>query len=74
MSTNYAVLVEHFAERHYIKNFEKKYKCAWYITWSAVVEELKRLDSLALTSIAEKICGNSVVSVYKIEFRVAGTR
>jgi hypothetical protein len=74
MSTNYAVLVEHFAERHYIKNFEKKYKSAWCITWSAVVEELKRLDSLVNTSVAEKICGNSVVEIYKTEFRVAGTR
>ena len=74
MSIKYSVIVENFAERHYIKNFKKKYKGAWDITWRAVIEELKRLDSLFETSIAETIVDRGNVKVVKIEFRVAGTQ
>jgi hypothetical protein len=74
MSTSYAVFVEDYAERHYIKSFAKKYKTAWSITWRAVLEELKRLDSLLNTSIAEKIAENNSIFICKTEFRVAGTK
>lgn len=73
MSTNYTVIVEEYAERHYIKGFEKKYKKAWPVTRRAILEELKRIDSLAETSIAETICDSVDVKIYKTEFRVAGT-
>jgi len=74
MSTKYSVVIKDYAERHYLKTFRKKYKGAWEITWRAVVEELKRLDSLLETSIAEKICGAGNVTIIKTEFRVAETR
>jgi len=74
MSTSYAIFVEAYAERHYIKNFAKKYKGAWDVTWRAVLEELKRLDSLLNTSIAEKITENDSICICKTEFRVAGTK
>ena len=41
MFTSYAVIVEKFAERHYISKFKKKYKNAWEITWGAVEEQFK---------------------------------
>lgn len=74
MSTNYAVIIEPYAERHYIKSFAKKYRGAWDITWRAVLEELKRLDSLFSTSIAEIIVESGGVALCKTEFRVAGTK
>ena len=74
MSTKHSVMVEHFAERHFIKNFKKKYKKAWDITWQAINEELKRIDSLFETSIAEIIIDNKNIKIVKTEFRVAGTK
>lgn len=73
MSTKYSVVVEHFSERHFIKNFKKKYKSAWDITWKAISEELRRVDSLFDTSIAETIVDADNVKIVKTEFRVAGT-
>ena len=73
MSIKYSVLVESYAERHYLKNFKKKYKGAWDITWRAITEELKRIDSLFQTSIAETIINGGDIKIVKTEFRVAGT-
>ena len=73
MSIRYSVEVEGFAERHFIKNFKKKYKNAWEITWRAVIEEFKRIDSLLETSIAETIIVSSNIKIVKTQFRVAGT-
>jgi hypothetical protein len=78
MSTDYAVVTEKFAERHFIKYFEKKYKGAWDITWTSIEEEFKRFDSLLETSIAETIISGQTagkqIKICKTEFRVAGTK
>lgn len=74
MSTKYSVMVEHFAERHYLKNFKKKYKKAWDITWRAIVEEFKRADSLLNTPLAKTIINAGNIKIIKTEFRVAGTK
>jgi hypothetical protein len=78
MSTDYGIVIEHFAERRFIKDFERKYKGAWDITWTAVTEEFKRFDSLLNTSIAETIIDGRIagerVRICKTEFRVAGTK
>ena len=74
MSTNYSVIVEKFAERHFIKNFKKKYKKAWEFTWRSIGEELKRINSLFETSIAEEIVKAGSIKIVKTEFRVAGTQ
>ncbi len=74
MSIKYSVVVEHFAKRHFIKNFRKKYKNAWDITWRAIVEQFKRIDSLLDTSIAETIINTDNIKIIKSEFRIAGTR
>jgi len=73
MSIKYSVVVQSYAERHYIKKFKKKYKKAWDITWCAVCEELKRFDSLPETSIAKVLVQNDNIRIAKTEFRVAGT-
>jgi len=73
MSTNYAVVVEKFAERHYISKFRKKHKNAWEITWNAIAEEFKRIESLiGVSDIAEVIADSADVKICKTEFRIAG--
>jgi|AntAceMinimDraft_18_1070375.scaffolds.fasta_scaffold06474_6 hypothetical protein len=75
MSFRYSVEVEHFAERHFIKKFQKKYKNYWDITWRAIFEEFKHIDSLLdETSIAKIIVDVDNVRIIKTEFRVVGTK
>lgn len=75
MSTNYAVVVEKYAERHFISRFKKKYKGAWDVTWNAIHEEFKRIDTLiGETNIAETITDQGGVRICKTEFRVHGTQ
>jgi hypothetical protein len=74
MSTKYSVIVEKFAENHFIKRFNKKYKRAWDITWQALIEQYKRIDPLFNTSITEVIIKSSKIKIVKTEFRIAGTK
>ena len=73
MSISYSVSTKDFAERHYLKEFAKKYKRAWEITYRALLEELQRFDSLLTTSVAEIITASGDIAIAKTEFRVAGT-
>jgi|SRR5680860_1102479 len=74
MSTNYAVVVQKYAERHFISKFKKKYKGAWDVTWNAIHEEFKRIDILiGKTNIAEIITDQGGIKICKTEFRVHGT-
>jgi len=73
MSTSYAVIVEKFAERHYIAKFRKKHKNAWGVTWDAISEQFKRIDSLiGVTNIIEIIADADDIKICKTEFRIAG--
>ena len=74
MFTDYAVIVERFAERHFIKSFSRKYKGAWDITWTGILEQLRGFDELFKTSIAETIIHDSNVKICKVEFRVYSTK
>ena len=74
MSSNYTVIVEKYAERHFISRFKKKYKGAWDVTWKAICEELKRVDILiGATNIAETMADQDGIRICKTEFRVHGT-
>lgn len=73
MSTSYTVIVEKFAERHYISKFKKKYKNVWDTTWNAIAEQFKRIESLiGVNSIVEIICDTGDIKICKTEFRIAG--
>ena len=74
MQGNYSVRVEKFAERHFIKGFEKKYRSHWDVTMRAITAELERIDMLLLTDKAETICDADGVRIVKTKFRVAGTK
>lgn len=74
MQANYSVQIENFAERHFIKSFEKKYKAHWDITLRAITAELERIDMLLLTDRAETICDVDGVKIIKTKFRIFGTK
>jgi hypothetical protein len=75
MSTNYAIEVRAYAERHFISKFKKKYKNSWDITWNAIIEEFKRIETLlGVSSIAETVVDNEDHKICKTEFRIAGTQ
>jgi hypothetical protein len=74
MEGNYLVKIEPFAERHFIKFFQKKYKTAWDVTLRAIFAEFERIDSLLLTDRAEVISEIDDVRIIKTKFKIAGTQ
>lgn len=74
MGSNYSVTIEPFAERHYIKSFQKKYKGAWEVTKRAIVSEFERVDMLLQTTKADLITETGEIKIVKTDFRVAGTK
>lgn len=75
MSIKYEVIVESFAERHYIKTFSKKYKKAWDFTFSALIREFQSFDVIVEKTIAEEITDKSRdVVICKTEFKISGTQ
>jgi len=73
MSIKYFVSIEKYAERHFIKRFEKKYHRAWDITINALIREFKSFDILLSQSIAETITETPSIKICKVEFKIAGT-
>lgn len=74
MDSNYSVRIEGFAEKHFIKSFEKKYKKHWDITLRAVIFELERIDNLLLTDRAETIIDADVIKIVKTKFRIVNSK
>ena len=75
MSFDYEVVIESFAERHFIKTFSKKYKKAWDFTISALIREFQSFDVILQKSIAEPITDRKAnVVIYKTEFKISGTQ
>ena len=73
MSSRYEVVIEPFAERHFIKTFAKKYKKAWDFTLSALTREFQSFDVILEKTIAEEITDkNADVVICKTEFKISG--
>jgi len=72
-STEYKVIIEPFAERHFIKSFVKKYKGAWDFTFNFLVKEFEQIDLLFIKNIAETIVDSKEIKICKTEFKIAGT-
>jgi hypothetical protein len=66
----YQVDIGECAERYYIKNFSKKYQKAWDVTLEALIESVRRLDTLVLTDKAETIVDAGGIRIFKIYFRI----
>lgn len=73
MSIKYSVNIEKYAERHFIKSFEKKYHRAWDITIDTLIREFQSFDVLISQSIAEMITETPSIKICKVEFKIAGT-
>lgn len=73
MSIEYFVKIEHYAERHFIKSFKKKYGRAWDITIETLERELQSFDVLIKRRIANMITETTDVGICKMEFKIAGT-
>jgi hypothetical protein len=73
-SIDYEIVIEQFAERHFIKYFEKKYKGAWDATEEALKQEFRIFDVLFEKSIAETITDRGDVKICKTEFKISGSR
>lgn len=73
MSIKHDVKTEDFAEKHYIKNFRKKYKTYWDLTFRGIEKMLEGLDNIVDTTIVEEINCLNDLAILKMEFRVAGT-
>jgi hypothetical protein len=71
----YQVIVESFAERHFIKTFAKKYKGAWDTTFNFLLTELKFIEALFPKSTAEYITNKDAdIVICKTEFKIVGTQ
>lgn len=68
----FGVVVEPYAVRHYIKEYEKKYG-SWSVTWDGLLKILSRFDAQKLGSVAAMIeqSRDGTRVIYKFEFRVA---
>jgi hypothetical protein len=73
-STKYTVVVEPFAERHFIKTFLKKHKSAWELTLDSLKMEFEQIDFLFEKTIAEIIIFSEKINICKTEFKIAGTQ
>ena len=74
MPSNNSVRIEKFAESHFVKTFEKKYKHHWDTTREAIIASLERIEALLETDRASMICEKDGLQIIKTEFRVDGTK
>ena len=76
----YAIFIEKFANRHYLRLFEKKYRGRqWEVTLVAIKEVLSRYDKIAPKhkSLLSKLdiigpCGKEMI--IKFDFMIAGSK
>jgi len=73
-STKYQVIIEPFAQRHFIKSFAKRYHSAWEFTFKFVRDEFEQIDLLFLKNTAETIVDSAEIKICKTEFKIAGTK
>ena len=74
INQKYTVIFDEYSERHFIKDFEKKYKTNWDITRKSIKECLELIYNLSGTSCIDLICAsNKNTILVKYDFRVAKT-
>lgn len=75
INRKYSVLFDEYTERHFIKDFEKKYKNAWGITRLSITDSLERIYNLSGTALIDVICvSNCKTFLVKFDFKVANTK
>ncbi|MDR1132407.1 MAG: hypothetical protein LBL15_08320 [Oscillospiraceae bacterium] len=71
---NYRVRIEPFAERHYIKKFQKAYKEKWLATERTLIAVCERIDNMLQYNRADLISNAGCYKLVKLDFAVEGTR
>lgn len=74
MESNYSVRIEGFAEKHFIKSFEKKHNKHWDVTLRAIIAGLERIDNLLLTDRAETMVDADTIKIVKTKFRIVNSK
>jgi hypothetical protein len=74
IDSKYSVVFAEYAERHFIKDFEKKYKKNWDATRQSIVDALERISKLSGTNYLDFVCpSNKETFLAKFDFKVAKT-
>lgn len=74
ISQKYKVIFDEYAERHFIKDFEKKHKKHWDVTRLSINDSLERIANLSGTNVIDLICtSNADTFLVKYDFKVAKT-
>lgn len=68
----YQVDFDDYAKKHFIKDFEKKYKSRWEVTQKSIKESLERIANLSGTNCIDFICNsNKGTCLVKYDFKIA---
>ena len=70
----YKVVFEDFAKRHFIKNFEKKYKSQWNKTQDDIVFVCEHIENMLLTKRADLISVADNYRLVKLDFAIFGLK
>lgn len=74
MSSNYSSFYGEHADRHYIKDFKKKYKHRWEITSEAITAICDRIDNTLETATCDTIKCVKRKILAKLDFAIARTK
>ena len=70
----YKVVFEDFTKRHFIKNFEKKYKSKWSKTQDDIVFVCGHIENMLLTKRADLISVADNYRLVKLDFAIFGLK
>lgn len=70
----YKVVFEDYSKRHFIKNFEKKYKLQWAKTQDDIIFVCEHVENMLLTKRADLISVADNYRLVKLDFAIFGLK
>lgn len=70
----YSVIFDDYTTRHYVKNFEKKYKNNWAKTLETIRFECEHIESMLSTNRADLISAVDDYRLVKMDFAIFGIK
>lgn len=70
----YKVIFEDFTKRHFIKNFEKKYKSRWNKTQDDIIFMCEHIENMLLTEHTDLISAADNYRLVKLDFAIFGLK
>lgn len=70
----YNVVFEEYTKRHFIKNFEKKYKSKWNKTQDDIIFVCEHIENMLLTKRADLISVSENSRLVKLDFAIFGLK